>query len=131
MLGLAEIRDWIKTLGVGESFYIGKLDNKKEKSIGIYQRKPSGNANIALGGLHNTKTNQKQVSILIHWNQYANQAEGAAQELYNKILETKNLEIAGKHINYIRLDVPEPVSVGTDQSGVYEYVVWLTFFYER
>ena len=39
---LADIRDWIKTLGVGDYFYIGKLENKRERSIGIYQRQPSG-----------------------------------------------------------------------------------------
>ena len=26
---LADIKDWIKTLGVGDHFYIGKLENKK------------------------------------------------------------------------------------------------------
>ena len=35
---LADIKDWIKTLGVGDRFYIGKLENKKERSIGVYQR---------------------------------------------------------------------------------------------
>lgn len=131
MLGLAEVRDWVKTLGVGEHFYIGKLDNKQKKSVGIYQRRPSGNANIALGGLDNTKTEQKQVSILIHWTKYANEAEEAAQRLYDKILQTENLEIAGKHVSYLKLEMPEPVDVGTDESGVYERVIWLTLYHER
>ena len=32
-LTLADIRDWIKTLKYSENCYIGKLDNKKDKSI--------------------------------------------------------------------------------------------------
>ncbi len=128
---LADVRDWIKSLGIGENFYIGKLDNKKEKSIGIYQRKPIGNAEIAIGGLESTKTATKQVSILIHWNKYANETEDAAQELYDSFLKATDVTIAGKHIDYLRLEVPEPVDVGTDDNGVYERVIWLDFIYER
>lgn len=132
---LADIRDWVKTLGVGENFYIGKLDNKKEKSVGIYQRKSSGSSGvafgIALGGLESTKTAEKRVSVLLHWNKYADETEAAAQELYRKILEVKDVTMAGKHVNYIRLQVPEPVDVGTDEGGVYERVIWLDFIYER
>lgn len=128
---LADIRDWIKTLGVGDYFYIGKLENKKERSIGIYQRQASGGTNIALGGLDCTKTASKSVSILVHWTKYANEAETAAQELYDKLLHVEDLEIAGKHMDYLQLDVPEPIDVGTDNNGVYERVIWLTLYYER
>ena len=128
---LADIKDWIKTLGVGDYFYIGKLENKKERSIGVYQRQISGGANIALGGLDNTKTASKAVSILIHWDKYANETEEAAQALYDKLLHVTNLEIAGKHVDYLQLDVPEPIDVGTDDNGVYERVIWLTMYYER
>ena len=27
--------------------------------------------------------------------------------------------------------VPEPQDVGTDDNGVYEYVIWLDFVYQR
>ncbi|MCI6467450.1 MAG: minor capsid protein [Faecalicatena sp.] len=131
MMGLADIRDWVETLGIGKNFYIGKLDNKKEKSVGIYQRRPSGNPDIALGGMDNTKTATKQVSILIHWNKYANETEEVAQALYDKFLNVTDLTIAGKHVDYLRLEVPEPIDVGTDDNGVYERVIWLDFIYER
>lgn len=128
---LADVQDWIKTLGVGNYFYIGKLENKRERSIGIYQRQPSDGADIALGGLNCTKTASKKVSILIHWDKYANETEEAAQALYDKLLHVTNLEIAGKHVDYLQLDVPEPIDVGTDDNGVYERVIWLTMYYER
>ena len=117
---LADIKDWIKTLGVGDHF-----------SIGVYQRQISGGANIALGGLDNTKTASKAVSILIHWDKYANETEEAAQTLYDKLLHVTDLEIAGKHMNYLQLDAPEAIDVGTDDNGVYERVIWLTLHYER
>ena len=38
MLRLTDIQDWIISLGIAEEshVYIGKLDNKQQKSIGIY-----------------------------------------------------------------------------------------------
>ena len=131
MLALSDIKDWIKTLGIGENFYTGKLDNKKEKSIGIYQRPSYDKAEIAIGGLKNTKTRSKQISILIHWTKYSSETEEAAQRLYDAIAETKELEIAGKHVDYILLDMPEPADVGTDDAGVYERVIWLTLYYQE
>ncbi|MEG0380029.1 MAG: hypothetical protein RR614_16240, partial [Eubacterium sp.] len=60
MLLLSDIRDWIKTLNTGaENYYIGRLDAKKDKSIGIYPLKVSGTPEVALGGLNSTKTGVK------------------------------------------------------------------------
>ena len=39
---LSEIRDWLKTLGIAENCYIGRLDNKKERSLGVYGRSRKG-----------------------------------------------------------------------------------------
>lgn len=75
MIMLANIRDWIESFGVGENFYIGKLDNKKDKSVGIYQREGYGGMNMAIGGIDATKTAIKRISILIHWNKNANETE--------------------------------------------------------
>ena len=128
---LSDIRDWIQSLGVGEHFYIGKLDNKQEKSIGVYQREPYGPAQIAIGGLDVSKTAMKSVSLLIHWNKNARETERRAQFLYNKLLCKRDVTINGTRVNYIYLAVPEPVDVGTDDKGVYERVIWMDLYYER
>ena len=88
LLGLADIRDWLKTLKytASENCYIGKLDNKKDKSIGVYQLKTSNESNVAIGGIDNTKTMEKSVSILIHWNTNAKETEQKAYEIYNSLL---------------------------------------------
>ena len=53
MLKSTDIREWIASLEIAEddNVYIGKLDNKQQKSIGVYNRNSSGPPNIALGGL--------------------------------------------------------------------------------
>lgn len=56
MLTIAAIREWIASFRVAtdEHVYIGKLDNKQQKSIGVYARNGSGPPEIALGGLECT-----------------------------------------------------------------------------
>ena len=133
MLALSEIRTWITTLGIAEddNVYIGKLDNKKQKSIGVYGRGTSGSPNIALGGLECTSYDTRPISLLVHWNRNKPESEKAAYELFEKIRSVSSLDIGDTHINYIRLMVPEPQDVGTDDGGVYEYVIWLDFVYQR
>ena len=131
MLSLADVRDWIKTFGVGEHFYIGKLDGKKEKSVGIYQRKTSGSPMIPIGGMDNKKYEVKPVSILLHWTKNARETEEASFDMFNKLLGVSNVMIGETHINYIHLMVPEPQDVDTDDAGVYERVIWFDLYYER
>lgn len=160
MLGLADIRDWLKQLDsktiedinamsveevndldlkqlfktgyiIADHFYIGKLDNKEEKSIGVYQLQRSNPPGIAVGGLSNTKTFEKSVSILIHWNKNAKETELKALELYYKLLNSRNFKINNVKVNYIGLLVSEPVDVGTDDKNVYERVIQATFYYEK
>lgn len=160
MLGLADIKDWLKKLDtvsvsdiykmtvkevnevklkqltldsciIADHFYIGKLDNKKNKSIGVYQLERSSPPGIAIGGIPNTKTMEKSVSILIHWNTNAKETELKALELYYKLLNLRNFEINEYKVNFIRLLVPEPIDVGTDNKNVYERVIQATFYYEK
>ena len=131
MILLSDVRDWLKTLNAAENYYIGKLDNKKEKSVGVYSRETHGNMQIAIGGLDNTKHAVKRVSLLLHWNKNARETEQAALELQNKILGLDSLNLNGTKVYYIRLLQDEPVDVGTDDDGVYERVIQLDLYYER
>ena len=160
MLTLADIRDWlikldVKTVSkinssavneinqvnikqlfkngyvIADHFYIGKLDNKKERSIGVYQLKVNEPPKIALGGLGNTNTMEKSVSILIHWNANAKETELKAVELYYKFFYLRDFYINDVKVNYIKLLVPEPIDIGTDNSNIYERVIEATFYYER
>ena len=58
MLALRDIREWVAGFGISEDshVYIGKLDNKKERSIGVYRRKGSSPPVMALGALYSPAT---------------------------------------------------------------------------
>lgn len=133
MLTLIDIRKWVSDLGVAEDdrVYIGKLDNKKTKSIGVYARSSSGQPNVALGGLDCTTYDVRPISLLVHWTKAKSESEAAAYELFEKLRGISSLIIGDIHVNYLRLMVPEPQDVGTDDGGVYEYVIWLDLIYQR
>lgn len=133
MLSLKDIRQYISDLSIAEddNVYMGKLYNKSQKSIGVYSRPSSGPANIAIGGLECTTYDTKPVSLLVHWNKSKDETERAAFELFERLRCVTSLTIGDTPINYLSLMVPEPQDVGSDDSGVYEYVIWLDFIYER
>lgn len=131
MITLAEVRDWIKTFNAANNYYIGKLDNKQENSIGIYQRKTIDGPRIAIGGRTLASYEVKSISILIHWNKNANETEKRAQYLYNRLFKAESVVIGETPIKMIALLQNEPVDVGTDDNNVYERVIELDLYYER
>lgn len=133
MLGLADIKDWLKTLDMGaDRYYVGRLNTKPDKAIGIYSREQgSGKSRIPIGGRKNKTYEEKAVSILIHWNNNSRETEEAAFSLYKKLAAIEGeFDIRETHVKYIRLMTKEPVDVGTDEKGVYERVIWIDFIYE-
>lgn len=133
MLTLKDIRQYISDLGIADdgNVYIGKLDNKKEKSIGVYNRKADGGAKIALGGLACTTYGIRPISLLVHWNRNVSESEAAAYQLYEKLEKESSLTLGDNEIRFLVLQMPQPQDVGTDDNGVYEYVIWLDFVYQR
>lgn len=129
---LAEIRDWLKTFDVAEHYYTGRLDNKQEKSLGVYSRPRSGPPVMALGGVENSSYDVKSVSLLLHWNRNARETEEAARRLWRCLFGADNVTVpSGSHIQYIQPNVPEPVAVGTDDGGIYEYVIEINIYFRR
>ena len=132
MLGLADIRDWFKTFNnKAENYYIGKLDNKKDKSIGVYQGKNTISPRITLGGRENSSYEVKAITILIHWNLKARETEEFSYRLFEEILKQNSVVINNHRIKMIKLTTNEPIDVGTDEKNVYERVIDLEFYYER
>ena len=129
MITLANIRDFIKSFGFAENYYIGKLDNKKDKSIGVYSLKRSEPPVNAIGG--ESTYDIIGVSLLIHWTNNADETEITARQLYEKLRTVKDVEINNTQIDMIQLLVPEPVDVGTDEKGIYERVIEMKLYYER
>lgn len=126
---LADVKDYIKTFGIAEHYYIGKLDNKQDKSIGIYPLRRNSPPVTSLG--QSSTYDIKGVSILVHWNKNAVETEKTALKLFEQLRKTKNIQINNTMIYFALLKVSEPVDVGTDDSGVYERVIEIEFYYRK
>lgn len=133
MLYLSDIRDFIGTLGIAddENVYSGKMADKVQKSIGVYNLKRSRPPNIPAGGLKNSSYGIKAISLLVHWNKSQRETERVAQQLWDTLYSVRHKEINEKKILFIMLSYDEPISVDTDENGIYEYVIECEFYYER
>ena len=126
MIYLSEIRDWLKTFDIAENYYIGTMDGRKDKSIGVYQR---GNAPLreCIGMLSSYQV--KPVSVKIHWNKNADETEKAAYQLYERLKAVSSFDINNKHIIMLKLLHSEPIDILTDELGVYERVIEFDLYY--
>ncbi|MFT8313176.1 MAG: minor capsid protein [Clostridium sp.] len=127
---LSEIKDWLKTkITDCPNWYVSKIDGSVDQCIGIYSI-PGGKPNIAVGGLDNTSYAKKSISILIHWGNQTTPAEQKAQAVYDVLFGQSDV-IAGKRVIMFDMRTPEPIGVGTDDNGIYEFVIETTIIYER
>ena len=125
---LKDIKEWLKPQIKEATFYIGKIDNSKEKVIGLYDR-ASNNNKIAVGGLKNTSTANKRICLLVHWNQNCDTSEKIAKNIYN-LFYGKRATIAGCEC-FFNMVNDEPISVGTDDNNIYEFTIDIEIVYER
>lgn len=128
---LSDIRDWLKTLELAEHYSIGRLDNRQERSLGVYDRAGGGMPVTALGGAGLSSYDLRRVTLLLHWNRNARETEAAARRLWEAVAFASGIDLPGGHIQFIRPAVPAPVPVGTDKGGVYEYRLELDICYRR
>ena len=133
MLGIGDVRDYIAGLGIADNnnVYCGKLDNKKDKSIGVYNLNRQRPPQTAVGGLNNSSYRIKSISILVHWNTSVRDTEKAAEQLYNMLRDTNNKIINDTKLLFNKMQVDGPVDVGTDDKGIFESVIELDIYYVR
>lgn len=131
MMKLSDVRDYIDTMKIGENVYMGKLDAKKDKSIGVYKSKRSNAYKTAIGGSKLQSYGAKYVTFLIHWNESPRETEIAAFELFKKLEAAREITINESKIKFVQLLVDEPVDVGTDDNGVYEMVIEAAVIYDK
>ena len=130
MVTLANIRDWLKSFGLFDSYYIGRLDTKKKNSLGVYNLQDTGRREV-IGGLK--KYEKKGVSLLIHGDTNKAKTEQKAFELYNA-LETigdDKKRIGNKKVYFVQLLNNEPIDVYQDADSVYEYVIEMNIYFEK
>ena len=129
---LNDVLQWIKSLDLKfDNYYIGTLDKKKNKSLGLYNLKRDTGPVIALGGLENTKYKEKRVSLLIHWNCNSGETEEQAVHLYECLLHSTLPVIPNYDCYFIGMLNSEPINVGRDDNGICEYVIELEIYYKK
>lgn len=128
---LSDVRDYAASLGIGEHVYMGKLDAKEEKSIGVYNSKHSAPYHTAIGGPAMQSYGIKRVTFLVHWNRSPRETEEAAEKLCDALLQTRDAVINNEQIKFIQLLTDGPVDVGTDDAGIYEMVAEAAVVYKK
>lgn len=126
---LTEVKDFLKTKIDCPNWYVGKRDTAKEQSITVYSTQGPV-PTIPIGGLRNSSYATKAVSILIHWGKYCTPSEEKALEVFDVLLGQQG-NIAGKEVIKFELRTSEPMGMGTDDKGVYEYVINFVIYYKR
>lgn len=132
MITLVDIRDWLKSFGLFDNYYIGRLDSKKKNSLGVYNLQDAGRREV-IGGLKVYE--KKGVSLLIHGDTNKANTERKAWDLYNAIesvSKNENILIAKeKKVFFIELLNNEPIDVNQDSNSVYEYVIEMNIYFEK
>lgn len=133
ILTIVDVAGHLATLGMVDRshIYCGKMQDKKDRCIGVYNLNSSRAKREVIGGDINSSYRIKPVSFLAHWDDSLEKTEKAADALYQAIKEIRNVTVNGKRVLFTRMLTDEPVDVGTDDSGVYEFVVEADFYYER
>lgn len=129
MLTLSAVRDWLKSYNIANNYYVGKIDTSKEQAVCVYSRKRSGSPVTALGG--HSSYEIKSITLLLRWNKNATQSEKTAIQLFKSIKSEHNLKIDNIPIQFISMTAPESIALGTDEQGIYEYVIEFDIYYER
>lgn len=127
---LADVRDYIATLGLAEYVYMGKLPDKQEKSVGVYNSKHQYAYKTAIGGVQMESYGVKHVTLLVHWNKSPRDTEAAANAIFDVIRAAEDVTINHTVIKFIQ-PVYEVQDVGTDDAGICEMVIELAVIYEK
>lgn len=133
MVTLADVLAWLKALGAPsnvDAWSMARLDVGRERVIGVFQEASYGDADMAIGGERTTLTRTKRVQVVLHWTKNARDTEAAAQALYDAIRAADRPAIGDSVASYIELQMPEPVDLGADESGVFERTVIFTIYYQ-
>lgn len=127
---LSDVRDYIASLGLAAHVYMGKMPDKQEKSIGVYNSKHQRAYQTAIGGPALESYGAKYVSLLVHWNKSLRETERAAVTLFEVVRAAREVAINEARIKFIQL-LYEPQDVGTDDAGIYEMVIEAAVVYAK
>lgn len=127
---LADVRDYIVSLKLADRVYMGKMDSKPDKAIGVYNSKHTHAYSTAIGGSELESYGVKYVTILVHWNKSPRDTEAVAMALFEAVRNIREVTINNATIKFVQ-PLYEVQDVGTDDAGVYEMVIEAAFVFKK
>lgn len=127
---LSDVRDYIASLGLADHIYMGKLDAKQDRSIGIYNSKHTHAYKTAIGGPALASYGTKYVTLLVHWNKSLRDTEKAATALFEAVRDAREVTVNNETIKFIQplYDIQD---VGTDDAGICEMTIEAAIIFAR
>lgn len=124
---LKQYRDDFKaSFNWNEAISIGKIDNNKEKAICFYNSKRTL---TPVKAIDESSYKFKPITILLRYTKNQDTAEQMANAIY-EFYDDRTFNIEAKRV-YAQHLYSEPMSLGTDDDGVYEYSIEINILEER
>lgn len=119
---LADVRDYIASLDLADHVYMGKMPDKQDHSIGVYNSKHQYPHKVAIGGPTLESYGTRYITLLVHWNKSPRETEKAATALFEAIQKTREAKINDATIKFFQ-PLYEIQDVGTDDTGIFEMAI--------
>lgn len=127
---LADVRDYIDSLGLADYVYMAKLPDKQDRSIGVYNSKHQYPYKVAIGGPALESYGTRYITLLVHWNKSPRETEKAATDLFEAIRSTREAKINDATIKFFQ-PLYEIQDIGTDDAGIYEMVIEAAVIFQK
>lgn len=125
---LLELKDYFKmNFNWDESISIGKIDNNQEKAICFYNSNRNQSYSPMIGNHKSTKI--IPITILLRYTKNKNIADLMAKSIY-EFFERRTFLIDKKRV-FTMMIYDDPIDLGTDDKGIYEYSFEIDFYKER
>lgn len=123
MISLKQLKDYFKTsFSWDEAISIGKIDNNKEIALCFYNSK---RITTPIRAIDNNTYRIRPRTILLRYTKNQDKAEQMANLIYeffdDRYFVIDETELISQHI------YSEPITLGTDDNGVYEYSFEINF----
>lgn len=118
--------DFKASFNWNEAISIGKIDNNKEKAICFYNSKRTLSP---VKAIDESSYKYKPITILLRYTKNQDTAEQMANAIYG-FYDDRAFNIENKRV-YAQHLYSDPMNLGTDENGVYEYSIELNMLEER
>ncbi len=125
---IADMRDYIDGLELMDAVYAAKLPDGTKNAACVYPSQTAQPYERTIG--EGTDTHDILfITVLVHGSTSQRETETLARALFRELRDTRNVVINDEKILFIlpRYDLQY---VGTDDAGVYEYVIEAAVYYD-